>query len=562
VIEMFDADIERLVNCFDSFLEQGWEKTRELYHEDPRIAFGYYLDFAKTYLLNEYDYYGFCVSLRHVVDRYGWQPDLEAALKEVARKVLGQPATDREISPDHLLQRLTRPARALSTGLSWIGGYDFPHSLRAETCVLPLRRGKPELEQILAGTSDISVDDPAYSQLIEALTDKAPEDSIAFLQGKYPEVKWPRLARILALMQQAQYSEARQELLQWKQTAVSWDSQLEEILGDLNWLHGYHARALASYREALQKRPNNPRLQEKIHRLLVRNGANLVIKKPEAQLKDLGLAFHTVEPTNSISITAFMQTRLQIADYFDLETTFLTTTENNPKAWSLVGSEDVQRAGFQFSFQYSKRSPDCKEFIEAAVDWADKKGKIWIGLACLDSIITFPFLQQLQDWLVHSPIALIFDRWDVAFSPNGTALNIPRNQQLTPALILMRVDWWKKNNWRFRRYRLQGVNWMALYAIKILRLTKAAYLCDPEQRLPTIQAESPPVSKLQRWKRLVPLLKGDLDAVIRLKLIELYCKHTNLDLNHEQGKTELLIDHFIRSNVLKAFLLVLAGKVH
>jgi hypothetical protein len=55
----------------------------------------------------------------------------------------------------------------------------------------------------------------------------------------------------------------------------------------------------------------------------------------------------------------------------------------------------------------------------------------------------------------------------------------------------MRIDWWRKNSWQFPGYGLRAVDWMAFYAIKILRLTEAAYLCDAEQRLPTLpQPES------------------------------------------------------------------------
>ena len=270
VIEMFDANVERLVSCVEFFFEHGWEKTRALYHQDPQIAFAFYLDFVKNYVLSPHDYYGFCISLRHVVDRYGWRPDLEAALKEVARNILGQREVDREVSPDQLLLKLGRPARALTCALSGICGYDAPSS-RPESCVLSLHRNKSELEQLLGATYGFSKD-PAYSQVITALTDKAPKDRVTFLQAKYPKEEWPRLAWVLALMQEAEYSEARQELIQWKQIAPSWNSQLEEILGDLNWMQGYHSKALAGYQQALQERPNDPQLQKKIDRLLIRNG--------------------------------------------------------------------------------------------------------------------------------------------------------------------------------------------------------------------------------------------------------------------------------------------------
>jgi len=271
--------------------------------------------------------------------------------------------------------------------------------------------------------------------------------------------------------------------------------------------------------------------------LLTRNGATLAITKPKAELRDLGLALYSVEPvSNNNFVKVLTQSRLQIAGLFSLDTAFLTTPGNDPKAWSLVGGEDLQKAGFAFSFNYSKASPDCKKFIGAAVDWADRTGKKWIALAPLGSIITIPFLRELYDRLAHHPNALLVDRWDISVSSDGTALNISEKHQLKPALILMRVDWWKENNCRFRGYRLRGVDWMTLYAMKILRLTKAAYLCDAEQRLLTIQKEAPLAGRMERLKQSVHILKGDLIAVIRLKLSELYCGRMNLDLNRNRRK--------------------------
>src|ERR1700722_17766663 len=167
VIEIFDGDVERLVGCVSTFFEQGWEKAKALYHQDPRIVFSYYLDFTKTILLNVLDYYGFCISLRHVVDRYGWHSDLQAALRNEARKILGQAAVDRELSSDQLLRKVTRPAHALSSASSGIWGYDAP-SLRPETCVLSLRRNKPQLEQLLEATYGLAKDNPVGSELIAA----------------------------------------------------------------------------------------------------------------------------------------------------------------------------------------------------------------------------------------------------------------------------------------------------------------------------------------------------------------------------------------------------------
>jgi tetratricopeptide (TPR) repeat protein len=479
VIEMFDADVERLVSCFRFFLEHGWEKTRAIYHEDPQVSFGYYLGFAKTNLFSVYDYFGFCVSLRHVVDRYGWHTDLEAALREVARKILGRPVGDREMSPDHLLLQVGRRVRALTAAASGIWGYD-PPSLRPETCVLPLRRSRSELEEIIKTTCGLSRDNPEFSQLIAALTDRLPKDRIALHQAANPEKPWSPVAWILALMQQAEYAKARQELLAWKQISPSWNSQLEEILGDLNWMQGYHSQALASYRNALQCRPNHLQLLRKADRLSVRNDAPLAVKK----LGDLGFVLCGVQPIDNVPIKVLIQSQLKIAGSFNLEIAFVTTPWNGQKDWPLVGGEDLQKITYDLPF-------GCKKLIQAAVDWADRKGKKWIAVAGPGSIITIPVLRELQNRLAHDPSALIAGRWDIAVSPNGTVLKIREKPPLTPALILMRIDWWRKNSWQFPGYGLRAVDWMAFYAIKILRLTEAAYLCDAEQRLPTLlQPES------------------------------------------------------------------------
>ena len=481
VIEMFDADIERLVGCFVSFLEHGWENTRAIYHEDPPISFSFYLDFAKSNLLSFYDFFGFCVSLRHVVDRYGWQPDLEAALREVARKILGQPAADREMSPDHLLLRVRCHARTLTPAASGIWGYE-PPSLRPGTCVLSLRRSRSELEEIIT-TCGLSRDHSEFSKFIAALTDKDPKDKIALLQDSYRDKHWSPVAWILALMQQAEYAEARQELLAWKQASPSWNSQLEEILGDLNWMGGYHSQALTSYWDALQSRPNHPQLlRKKVDRLLARSHPPLPVPK----LGLLGLVIYGVESINNVSIEALTESQLKIAGALNLEIAFLTTLGNDPKVFSPLGGEDLQEIGNDFSFDHAKGSHDCKRIIKAAVDWADRKGKKWIALACPGAVITFPVLRELQDRLAHGPNALIVGRWDIDISRDATVLNIPEKPSPTPALILIGIAWWKKNSWKFRGYRLSGVDWMALYAREILRVTEADLLCDAEQRLPTL----------------------------------------------------------------------------
>ena len=549
VIEMFDADVERLVSCFNFFVKHGWESTTATYHEEPQVAFEYYLGFAKGFLFSVYDYFGFCVSLRNVVDRYGWHPELEGALREVAQKIFGRPAADREMSPDHLLMQVGRRARALTSAASGIWGYD-PPSLRPETCVLSLRRSRSELEQIIQTTCGLSRDHPEFSQLIAALTDKAPKNTITLLQAANPEKHWSPVARILALMQQAEYSEARRELLEWKQTSPSWNSGLEEILGDLTWMQGYHSKALANYREAFHYRPNHPQLQRKIDRLLVRNDAPLAL----AKLGDLGLVLYAAEPTENVFVKILGQTGLKIAGSFNLEIAFVTALSIEPKVCSLAGGGDLEAIGYDFSFVHAKEPHDCKTIIKAAVDWADGKGKKWIALARLGSIITTSVLRELQNQLPHDPSALIINGWDIAVSPDGAVLNIPEKHPLTPALLLIRIDWWKKNSWKFRSYRLCTVDWMRLYAIKILKLTKAAYLSGAEQRLPTLQAEAASADRIESRKPLVPVLKGDLGAVIRLKRFESSYGHTNLGLNDNQTRVGNLIEHCFRGNILKALL--------
>ena len=540
VIEMFDADVERLVSCFETFLQHGWTKTRDLYHEDPQITFSYYLDFAKMCLLDVYDYYGFCVSLQHTVDRYGWHPDLEAALKLVARKILPPLAVDQECSPDELLRQLRRPARLLSSVSIGILGYNAP-SIRPETCVLSLRRNKQELEQILEAAGGFSRDDPEFSQLVAALIDTAPKERIAILQAKNPERKWPPIVWILALMQQAEYSEARRELIQCKQMSRSWSSHLEEILADLNWMQGYHTKALAGYQAALSDRSNHPKLQKKIDRLLIRNHRTLATTKPEAQLTDLGLVFYIAGPINNFFVKALTSVRLKITSMFNLETAFLIVPENGSKAWALIDGEDLPKTGPDLFLQRSKRSPNCKEFVDAATDWASRKGKKWVALARLDSVITPTFLRELQNQLVQHPNALVVERWE-----------IPEKHLFTPGLILMGIDWWRENRWRFRGYQLHGIDWLAFYASKILRLTKADYLCGPEQRLLTIEAQAPPAGGKERLGQLAPVLKGDLSAVIRSKLFELSRDRASKDLNSDRSGTMILVQHFFCNSILKA----------
>ena len=526
VIEIFDGDVERLVGCVSTFFEQGWEKAKALYHQDPRIVFSYYLDFTKSILLNVLDYYGFCISLRHVVDRYGWHSDLQAALRNEARKILGQAAVDRELSSDQLLRKVTRPAHALSSASSGIWGYDAP-SLRPETCVLSLRRNKPQLEQLLEATYGLAKDNPVGSELIAALTDGAPKEKVLSLQARHSKEPWHRLAAVLACMQQAEYADARRVLLEWKQTAPSWKPQLEEILGDLTWMEGCHSKALANYQTALEGRSENPHLQKKIERLLSRNRDTPKATKPETALRDLGLAFYAVEPIDKITLDVVTRIRPQIAALFSLDTAYFTAPGNDSGICSLIAAEDLPKTGLVSCFNHSKFSLDCKEFIGASVDWAERTGKTWIALAPLGSVITISFLRELHHRLARQPSALIVDRWSVFVSADGTTLNISEQPQSNPALILMRVDWWKKNNEKFRAYPLTGADWMAYYAARIRRLTKAAYLPDAEHRLLTIQQEAPLAGSIRRVNRLVDVLKRELSAAIRL---------IRLPANHPRGK--------------------------
>src|SRR5258708_7899684 len=199
VIEMFDAGVERLLDCFHSLLLHGLEETHATYHEELQISFAHYLNFIETYMLGVHDYYGFCVSLRHTVQRFGWNPDLKAVLGRVASKVLGQSELDRETSPDLLLRRLMRPARVLTSASIGMTGHD-PPSVRPETCVLSLRRSKSELEQILGAINGLAKDGPESSELVTALLDRSAKDKITLLQNKNPEDRSFRLAATLSLM--------------------------------------------------------------------------------------------------------------------------------------------------------------------------------------------------------------------------------------------------------------------------------------------------------------------------------------------------------------------------
>jgi hypothetical protein len=547
VLEMFDADVERLVNCFDSFLHKGWTQTRDLYHENPKIAFTYYLDFAGSILLNARDYYGFCVSLRHTVDRYGWHPDLEEALRQVAERILPESVMNGAGSSDELLSQLRGPSRILSAIAIGISGYD-PPSIRMGTCLLSLRRNKQELERILEATGGFIRDDPEFPQLITALTDSAPKEKVAILQSMDPGKKWPRVARVLALMQQAEYAEARQELTQWKQIARSWSSQLEEILGDLNWMHGYHSEALASYQAALRSRPYHSSLQRKIDRLATRHSGNRAIRRPEVRLEDLGLVFYPAESIDNGSVKILTRCQLRTAGSFGLEIAYLSTPAHQPEAWSLVDGKDLSKREDDLSFMSSKESPSCKKFIDTAIDWAHRKGKKWVAVARLDHIITTPFLRELQYQLTRLPRALIVDDRDVAISSDGTVRSVAETRLLTPGLILIRIDWWKRNSWRFSGYRLEEINWMRLYAIKILKLTKAAYISDPELRILTIQSQE---ETKESVRKPASVRRGDLGTEARLRLFKSLCGRASVDPSYDEARVQRLIDHFFRKNILQ-----------
>jgi hypothetical protein len=538
VIEMFDADVERLVSCLAASLEHGWTKARALYHQEPQITFSYYLDFAKTCLLDVYDYYGFCVSLRHTVDRYGWNPELATALKQVAQKILPKAAMDRVDSLDGLLSQLARPARVLSSASIGVCGYDAP-SIRPETCVLSYRRSKSELEQLLKATGDFVDGDPEFSQLVEALLDEAPSKKVNSFKNF--EGKRNRTARVLALVQEAEYSSACHELIEWKRTASPWDSQLEELLGDLNWMQGRHSEALACYRESLSNQPNHPKLLKKVDRLLIRNHGKPAIAKPEVQLSDLGLAFYIPGPVNNFFIKSLASVRFKITKRAGLETTFLTIPKKVTEPWSLIDGEELLNTAHDFVFQGSKRSPNSKELVSAVVDWACRKGKKWVALTRLDTVLTPSFLRALQSRLAQQPNGLVIEKRE-----------IPKEHMFTPGMILIRADWWQRNHRRFRGYNLSGIDWMALYAIKILRLARADYVSDLEHQLPTVPAEVPLIGPKESLRRLVPILKGDLGDMIRWGLFALSYRRGTLDASETRLKA--LVEHFLCSGVLRAYL--------
>jgi hypothetical protein len=537
VIEMFDADVGRLVSCFAAYLQDGWPRARALYHEEPQIAFTYYLHFAETILLAVYDYYGFCVSLRHTVNRYGWNRELESALNEVAYKILSKTAVARAGSPDELLCRLCGPARALSSASIGVSGYDAP-SIRQETCVLSLRRGKTELEEILRAAGGFVEGDLELAQLVEALLDNAPRERMDSF--KKPERNANGIARILALVQEAEYSFAWRELIEWKETAPGWNSELEEVLGDLNWMEGHHMEALDCYQNTLSNRPNCSKLQQKIDRLLIRNDPKPATEQPEPNLGDLGIVFYMPGPVNNFSMKALASVRLKITHRANLRTAFLTIPGKDAKAWSLIDGEDLLNGEHGFVFQTPKRAPDSKEFVSAAIDWAACKGKKWVALTRLDTVVTPGFLRMLQGQLALQPNGLVVERQE-----------FPKQQPFTPGLILIATDWWKRNRHWFRGYRLHGFDWMALYAIKILRRAKADYVCDAEQQLLTIEAETPLIDHKERLRLLIPFLQGDLGDMIRWGLFALSCNSGNQDSSKIATKT--LVQHFFRSGILKTF---------
>jgi hypothetical protein len=494
VIEMFDADIERLVSCFDSFLQKGWAETRGIYHEEPQITFGYYLDFVKDFVLKAYDYHGFCVSLRHTVDRYGWRPELELALKQFAKNLLPQSGA----SPDELLSQLERPARALSLASIGVLGHN-PPSIRSNTCVLSLRRNKRELERLFEATGGLLKNDPEISQLVVALIDPAPKEKVAILQRKGAERQWSRLAWSLALMQEGEYPEAQQELSCLKQSLQFWSPQLEELLADLNWMQGHHSEALAGYQEALRSRSDKQPLQEKIDRLAIRKHGRPAIAKPEVELRDVGLVFYPTETVDSGKIKTLSKSQLEAASAFNLETAYVAKPVNHVAPWSLVGPEELQQANYELPPNRPKTFPKCKRLVDASAEWASRKGKKWIALTRWDSIIATHFLRELQRKLSEDPTALIVINW-----------NIPDARRESPALVLMRIDWWEKNRWRFFSYRQRRVDWIVRYAKKISKLTKPVYLCEIEQRIVTPQAlafligeDAPPQHKAPGWTRVI-----------------------------------------------------------
>jgi tetratricopeptide (TPR) repeat protein len=504
VIEMFDADVERLVSCFDSFLQKGWAETRGMYHEEPQVTFGYYLDFVRDFVVKAYDYYGFCVSLRHTVDRYGWRPELETALKQFAKNVLPQSGA----SPDELLSQLERPARALSLASIGMLGYN-PASIRPNTCVLSLCRNKRELGRLFQAMGGLLKDDPEISQLVVTLIDPAPKEKVAILQRKGPEKQWSRVAWALALMQEAEYAEAQQELSCLKQSLQFWSPQLEEVLADLNWMQGNHAEALSGYQEAQRNRPNHRPLQEKIDRLVTRKDGRSAIAKPEVELRDVGLVFYPTQTVDSSKIKTLVKSQLEAAGAFNLETAYVAKRVNHVAPWSLVGPEELQKANYELLSNRPKTFPNCKKFVDASARWARRKGKKWIALTALDSIITASLLRELEGQLAQAPTALIVNRWD-----------IPETARRAAGLILIRVNWWEENRRRFVGYNLRKTDWIARYAKKISKFSKAAYLIDPEQWILTTQVLSFLAAAFMQPNGPRPKHRQDFGASVRSKLFE------------------------------------------
>lgn len=127
----------------------------------------------------------------------------------------------------------------------------------------------------------------------------------------------------------------------------------------------------------------------------------------------------------------------------------------------------------------------------------------------LNSIITAPFLRELQSELSQDPIALIVNKWDIPETPFPAS-----------GLIVVRIDWWKKNRWRFFGYKLRKVDWIVRYGKKISKLTNAAYLCDPEQRILTPQALAFVIGETTPPQRITSDRIRNLRAAMRSKVAE------------------------------------------
>jgi len=77
-----------------------------------------------------------------------------------------------------------------------------------------------------------------------------------------------------------------------------------------------------------------------------------------------------------------------------------------------------------------------------------------------------------------------------------------------------------ENRWRFFGYKLRKVDWIVRYGKKISKLTNAAYLCDPEQRIMTPQALAFVIGETTPPQRITSDRIRNLRAAMRSKVAE------------------------------------------